>query len=89
MINITENMYEKVKSIMDTWSEPDIYAISFFVYANECYETKTTATYHPSRSATILSRIVRVPVNMTKNAGIMRFGGRTKILSSILASRTI
>lgn len=38
MINITEKVYTKVKSIIDTWSEPDIYAISFFVYSNESYE---------------------------------------------------
>ena len=40
MINITEKIYSKVKSIMDVWSEPDIYAISFFVYSNESYEYK-------------------------------------------------
>ena len=40
MINITEKIYLKVKSIMDTWSEADIYAISFFVYSNEIYEYK-------------------------------------------------
>lgn len=40
MINIAEKIYAKVKSIIDTWSEPDIYAISFFVYSNECYEYK-------------------------------------------------
>ena len=40
MINITEKIYSKVKSIMDTWSEADIYAISFFVYSNESYEYK-------------------------------------------------
>ena len=40
MINITKKMYSKVKSIMDTWSESDIYAISFFVYSNESYEYK-------------------------------------------------
>lgn len=40
MINITEKIYSKIKSIMDTWSEPDIYAISFFVYSNESYEYK-------------------------------------------------
>lgn len=38
MVNITEKIYTKVKSIIDTWSEPDIYAISFFVYSNESYE---------------------------------------------------
>ncbi len=38
MIDITEKIYEKVKSIMDTWSEEGLYAISFFVYANEAYE---------------------------------------------------
>ncbi len=41
MINITEKIYSKVKSIMDMWLEPDIYAISFFVYSNESYEYKS------------------------------------------------
>ena len=40
MINMTEKIYSKVKSIMDSWSEADIYAISFFVYSNESYEYK-------------------------------------------------
>ena len=40
MINFTEKIYSKVKSIMDTWSKADIYAISFFVYSNESYEYK-------------------------------------------------
>ena len=40
MINITEKIYSKVKSVMETWSESDIYAISFFVYSNESYEYK-------------------------------------------------
>ena len=31
MIDITEKIYSKVKSSIDTWSEADIYAISFFV----------------------------------------------------------
>ncbi len=38
MIDMTEKIYEKVKSVMDTWSEADIYAISFFVYANGANE---------------------------------------------------
>ena len=40
MIDITEKIYSKVKSSIDTWSEADIYAISFFVYSNESYEYK-------------------------------------------------
>ena len=40
MINITEKIYSKVESVMETWSESDIYAISFFVYTNESYEYK-------------------------------------------------
>ena len=40
MINITEIIYSKVKSIIDTWTEADVYAISFFVYSNESYEYK-------------------------------------------------
>ena len=40
MINITEKIYSKVESVMEAWSESDIYAISFFVYSNESYEYK-------------------------------------------------
>ncbi len=40
MDNIIEKIYSKVKSIMDTWCEDSIYAISFFVYSNESYEYK-------------------------------------------------
>ena len=40
MTNISEKLYLKIKSIMDTWCEDDIYAISFFVYSNEAYEYK-------------------------------------------------
>lgn len=38
MTKIAEKLYSKVKSVIDTWSEDDIYAISFFVYSNESYE---------------------------------------------------
>ncbi len=40
MINITEKIYSKVKSVMEAWLESDIYAISFFVCSNESYEYK-------------------------------------------------
>lgn len=40
MIDITDKIYRRVKAIIDTWNEPDIYAISFFVYSNEAYEYK-------------------------------------------------
>ena len=38
MIAIKEAMYDKIKSIISTWNEESIYAISFFVYSNEAYE---------------------------------------------------
>ncbi len=38
MSNITERIYLKVKSIVDTWCEDGIYAISFFVSSNELSE---------------------------------------------------
>ena len=38
MTNISEELYLKIKSIIDTWCENGIYAISFFVYSNEAYE---------------------------------------------------
>ena len=40
MTNLSEKLYLKTKSIMDTWCEDGIYAISFFVYSNEAYEYK-------------------------------------------------
>ena len=40
MTNISEELYLKIKSSIDTWCEDDIYAISFFVYSNESYEYK-------------------------------------------------
>lgn len=40
MTDITERLYQKVKSTIDTWHEDGIYAISFFVYSNESYEYK-------------------------------------------------
>jgi len=40
MTDITEKIYTKIISIMDLWTEPDIYAISFFVYSNENFRYK-------------------------------------------------
>ena len=40
MILIADMIYSKVKSIIASWSEKDIYAISFFVYSNETYQYK-------------------------------------------------
>ena len=31
MTNLSEKLYLKIKSIMDTWCEEGIYAVSFFV----------------------------------------------------------
>ena len=38
MIDIKTALKNKIKSIIDTWDEGGIYAISFFVYSNELYE---------------------------------------------------
>ncbi len=38
MANITEKLYDAIKSIMTSWDEPNIYAISFSVHSNEAYE---------------------------------------------------
>ncbi len=40
MINFEQYLYEKVKSAIDTWDEPKIYAISFFVNSNEANKYK-------------------------------------------------
>ncbi len=38
MGNIFERLYDTVKSVIATWNEDGIYAISFFVYSNESCE---------------------------------------------------
>ena len=40
MITLQAYLEKKLRSIISTWNEDDIYAISFFVYANEVYEYK-------------------------------------------------
>ena len=40
MTELYEKLYLKIKSIMNTWCEEGIYAISFFVHPNESYEYK-------------------------------------------------
>lgn len=38
MSSFPELIYDKVRSVIEEWIEPDIYAISFFVYSNMEYE---------------------------------------------------
>jgi len=40
MIDLKKYLYEKTKQIIEKWDEDGIYAISFFVYANEAFEYK-------------------------------------------------
>ena len=35
MSNLETYLYQKIRDVMLTWDEPDIYAVSFFVYSNE------------------------------------------------------
>ncbi|MDE7083044.1 MAG: hypothetical protein K2O89_05005 [Clostridia bacterium] len=38
MTKFEAKLYLKIKSVMDTWREDGIYAISFFVYSNEAFK---------------------------------------------------
>ena len=38
MIDMVEILYGKIRPMMESWKDPQIYAVSFFVYSNECYE---------------------------------------------------
>ena len=38
MIDFKNDVKNRIQSIINTWNEKDIYAISFFVYSNENYE---------------------------------------------------
>ncbi len=40
MVNLQMYLEEKVCDVISAWNESDIYAVSFFVYANESYEYK-------------------------------------------------
>lgn len=37
MGNLEHILYQKILSVMSTWDEEDIYAVSFFVYSNEVF----------------------------------------------------
>lgn len=37
MIDLEQILYDRVKKVMSNWAEEGIYAVSFFVYSNECY----------------------------------------------------
>ena len=43
MVNLNKYLYEQTKSIIVSWDEQDVYAISFFVYSNE---TNTYKNYN-------------------------------------------
>lgn len=38
MIDLEQFLYDRIKPVFDSWNEPDIYAVSFFVNSNECNE---------------------------------------------------
>lgn len=38
MIDMQQALYNRIKSVMQTWHKPNVYAVSFFVYSNECFE---------------------------------------------------
>lgn len=38
MVDLQGYLEKKICEIISAWNEDDIYAISFFVYANESYE---------------------------------------------------
>lgn len=40
MVNLQSYLENKLRNIISAWNEDDIYAISFFVHANEAYEYK-------------------------------------------------
>ena len=40
MADLRAYLEKKVREIISTWNEADIYAVSFFVHSNEAYEYK-------------------------------------------------
>lgn len=56
MVDLQAYLEKKLRDIISTWNEDDIYAISFFVYSNEAYEyngysnvTKFSVSYNTER----------------------------------------
>lgn len=47
MVNLNKYLYERIKTEMNSWKEEDIYAISFFLNANEAniYDGYSNVTY--------------------------------------------
>lgn len=78
MVNLQEYLEKNLRSIISAWNEDDIYAISFFIYANEAYRynrysnvTKFSVSYNTEV-------IVDIPMNFQKNVGIMLIGVKMK-----------
>lgn len=40
MVDISEALYNKIKSVISGWDDEDVYAVSFFVESNSSYEYK-------------------------------------------------
>ena len=57
MIDLQAYLEKKLRDVMSAWNEADIYAVSFFVYANETYEyngysniTQFSVSYNTERA---------------------------------------
>ena len=78
MIDLQAYLEKKLRDVMSAWNEADIYAISFFVYANETYEydgysniTQFSVSYNTERDCDSAG-------NYLRNDGITLFGVKMK-----------
>ena len=80
MIDLQAYLEPKLRGIISAWHADDIYAISFFVCANEAYEYNGVSNVTEFSVGYQQSTIAVVRVSSPRNAGITPFGGRRKRL---------
>lgn len=88
MVDISEKLYNAVKTIINKWNEDGIYAIfSLSIQMNRTNITDSVM-YHPLLLVIILRPIVKAQDNMMRRGGTTLFGDRMNHLLSTRMHQT-
>ena len=80
MVNLEKYLENRLRDIISSWDENDIYAISFFVYSNESFEFDGCSNVTEFSVGYNTERDCAGGMSYRKNAGIMLFGVKMKPL---------
>ena len=80
MTNLRAYLESALGSVISSWNEKDIYAISFLVCANEIYEYDGCSNVTEFSVSYNTETAVGHPL-CPRSAGTMPFGGRTRPIS--------